>query len=277
MLDQITPLILTYNEAPNIGRTLERLSWAREIVVVDSFSDDETLEIISRFPHVRVFRRAFDSFAGQWSFGVKETGISTEWVMALDADFIITDELVEEMISLQPSEKDRGYKIPIVYCIDGRQLRSSLLPPLTVLYRRTCSGFLPDGHTHRVLLDGEIGRLNSLILHDDRKPLRRWLQSQQKHTILEGNKLLYADWNVLSWPDRIRRLRIVAPFAVLLYCLVYRRGILDGWPGIYYACQRMFVELLLSFHLLGNGLKGQRGNEILRSKEHCSQITRSSL
>lgn len=45
MMEQITPLILTCNEAPNIGRTLERLTWARDIVVVDSFSNDETVEI----------------------------------------------------------------------------------------------------------------------------------------------------------------------------------------------------------------------------------------
>ena len=49
MLDQITPLILTYNEAPNIGRTLEQLTWARDIVVVDSFSTDDTVEIASSF------------------------------------------------------------------------------------------------------------------------------------------------------------------------------------------------------------------------------------
>ena len=70
MRDQITPLILTYNEAPNIGRTLEQLRWAHEIVVVDSFSTDQTLEIVSQFPQVRVFQRVFDDFVGQWDFGL---------------------------------------------------------------------------------------------------------------------------------------------------------------------------------------------------------------
>ena len=80
MLDQITPLILTYNEAPNIGRTLESLSWASDIVVVDSFSDDETLEIAASFPQVRIFQRAFDSHRNQWEFGLRETEIKTPWV-----------------------------------------------------------------------------------------------------------------------------------------------------------------------------------------------------
>lgn len=48
LFDQITPVILTYNEAPNIERALEQLRWARDIVVVDSFSNDATLESISR-------------------------------------------------------------------------------------------------------------------------------------------------------------------------------------------------------------------------------------
>ena len=54
MLERITPLILTYNEAPNIARAIGGLSWAREIVVVDSFSDDETIQIATSFPNVRV-------------------------------------------------------------------------------------------------------------------------------------------------------------------------------------------------------------------------------
>ena len=61
MLDQITPVILTYNEAANIGRTLERLAWAREVVVVDSLSTDDTVAIAGRFPNTRVVQRPFDT------------------------------------------------------------------------------------------------------------------------------------------------------------------------------------------------------------------------
>src|ERR1700730_17884251 len=100
MFDQITPLILTYNEAPNIGRTLEQLRWAHDIVVVGSFSDDETLEIVAEFPRVRVYQRKFDTHEQQWNFGLKETGIKTEWVLALDADYTLSDELIAELRSI---------------------------------------------------------------------------------------------------------------------------------------------------------------------------------
>ncbi|HEU5130546.1 MAG TPA: glycosyltransferase, partial [Pyrinomonadaceae bacterium] len=93
MLTDITPLILTYNEAPNIARSLSALTWANDIVVVDSFSDDDTVAIARSDSRVRVFQRAFDTHRNQWEFGLKETGISTPWVLALDADYVLSDEL----------------------------------------------------------------------------------------------------------------------------------------------------------------------------------------
>lgn len=250
MLDQITPLILTYNEAPNIGRTLERLSWAREIVVVDSFSDDETLEIVSSFPQARVVQRAFDNHATQSNFGLANTGISSEWVLALDADFILTLELIEEISSLKPSSTTNGYSARLVYCLHGRQLRSSLLPRIAVLFRRLPARYVQDGHAHRVSVEGEIEILHSQILHDDRKPFGRWLESQQQYMALEARKLISASPQELNLADRLRKLRLAAPLAVLFYCLVIRVGVLDGRAGLYYAFQRMLAELLLSLYLL---------------------------
>ena len=57
MLENVTPVILTFNERENIGRTLERLSWARDVVIVDSLSRDDTVDIASQFKNVRLFRR----------------------------------------------------------------------------------------------------------------------------------------------------------------------------------------------------------------------------
>ena len=72
MLNAITPLILTYNESPNIRRTLEQLTWVKKIVIIDSFSTDATLEILKVFPQVHVFQRKFDSFASQCNYGLSE-------------------------------------------------------------------------------------------------------------------------------------------------------------------------------------------------------------
>src|ERR1043165_6995233 len=97
MLDQITPLILTYNEAPNIARALASLSWAGGVVLVDSFSDDGTLAIAKTVANVRVVQRVFDNHRNQWEFGLKETGIATPWVLALDADYVVPNDVVAEI------------------------------------------------------------------------------------------------------------------------------------------------------------------------------------
>jgi glycosyltransferase involved in cell wall biosynthesis len=262
MLQQITPLILTYNESPNVGRMLERLQWAREIVVLDSFSEDDTLEVASRHPQVRVFQRRFDTHQGQWNFGLKETGISSEWVLALDADYLLTDELVEELKALEPAEQIRAYRARFVYCVNGRPLNGSAYPPVSVLYRRARAAYVQDGHTQRVVVPGEVKDLKYPILHDDRKPLSRWVQSQNRYMKLESEKIRNTPFSRLGMADRVRKMRVLAPFAMLFYCLLIKGVILDGKVGIYYAFQRMFSELLLSLCLIECDLRGHGTGEI---------------
>jgi glycosyltransferase involved in cell wall biosynthesis len=259
MLERITPLILTYNEAPNIGRTLERLDWASDIVVVDSFSDDETLEIISGYPNARVFQRAFDNHRDQWNYGLSETGIKTDWVLALDADYVLTRQFEAEVKQLQPPAEVSGYRASFTYSINGRSLRSGIYPPVTVLYRRSAASYEQDGHTQKIAVSGIIERLKGRILHDDRKPLSQWLRSQVRYTQLEANKLLRTGDIQVSSSDRIRRWRVVAPLAMLFYCLIIRGGVLDGWAGFYYAFQRTLAETMLSLFLLEHDLRKSLG------------------
>ena len=68
MKSSITPLVLTFNEAPNIGRTLDRLAWAKEIVVLDSFSTDDTEAICRKIPSVRFIQRKFDDHTKPMEF-----------------------------------------------------------------------------------------------------------------------------------------------------------------------------------------------------------------
>jgi glycosyltransferase involved in cell wall biosynthesis len=250
MLDAITPIILTYNEAPNIGRNLKRLSWARDIVVVDSFSDDDTAAIDGQFPTARLFQRKFDSHATQWNFALQETGIATEWVLALDADHLLSDELIAELERMSPPDDLAGYEARYVYCIGSHLLRGAAYPPVTALYRRNRAIYRQDGHTQRVVVEGNIGTLQATINHDDHKPMNHWLASQNRYMALEAHKLRNLAPGELGMADRVRRLRVVAPLAMPIYCLFVKGAILDGKPGIYYALQRMLAELMLSLYLL---------------------------
>lgn len=255
MLEQITPLILTWNEEANIGRVLDKLRWAREVVVVDSGSTDATQTICQSFSNVRVVVRSFDNHAAQWNFGLKETGIQSEWVLALDADYVLTDALVNELRSLAPPEGTEGYSLRFCYCIHGRALSGSLYPPVTGLYRRERAHYVQDGHTQRSVVDGLVGELDACVLHDDRKPLGRWLTAQDRYAQLECDLLTKRKWGELRWQDRLRKMMFVTPWLVPLYCLTVGKGYKDGWYGLYYAMQRGVAEAILALKLLETRLK----------------------
>ncbi|MBI1240904.1 MAG: glycosyltransferase [Nostoc sp. RI_552] len=248
MLEQITPLILTYDEAPNIERTLQQLTWAKTIIVIDSYSTDETLEILSDYPQITVFKRKFDSFACQCNYGLQQ--VKSQWVLSLDADYILTDEIVNEINNLPLDTTIDGYFAKFKYCVFGKPLRGTMLPPRQVLYRREKASYQDDGHAHLVLVEGKSSQLTAYIHHDDRKSLNRWLWAQQRYMVIETKKLLETPNHELSLGDRIRKQKIFAPFIVLFYCLIIKGGILDGKYGLYYALQRVLAEILLSINLI---------------------------
>jgi glycosyltransferase involved in cell wall biosynthesis len=260
VLADITPVILTYNEAANIGRSLERLDWAREVVIVDSHSTDDTLAIAGRFPNVRVVQRPFDSHARQWRFAVEETGITSDWVLRLDADYMVEPALREEIAGLAPDPATAACEIAFTYCIDGRPLRASLYPALPVLFRRGRGRFVQDGHTEKLRIDGPVVTLARRLLHDDRKSLERWLQSQSRYQAQEAEKLASRPWSELSWPDRIRCTRVLGPVAVAVHCLLVKGLLFDGKAGLLYTAQRITADLILSMHLLRRDLDRMTGD-----------------
>lgn len=246
----ITALILTHNEAPNLARTLARLAFAAEIVVIDSGSTDGTQDLARTHPRVRVIERPFTSHADQWNFGLHDAGIATDWVLALDADFVLSDEAVAEIAALDPAANCDGYWASFQYCIDGQPLRGAAYPPVVVLYRRARARYRQDGHTQRVQIDGALGTLAGTIRHDDRKPLAHWLSSQSRYMRLEVAKLTSSAPGALGAVDRLRMAIVVMPPLMFVYCYLLRGGILDGKAGLYYALQRSAAELILSLYLV---------------------------
>lgn len=248
MTSAITPVILTYNEAPNLARTLERLRWADQVVVLDSFSTDDTEQIARSHPNTVFHQRTFDDHAKQWNYGVNLA--KTEWVLSLDADYVLQPGLVSELESLEPDPAACAYYIRFRYCVFGKPLRASLYPSRAALFRKGRCRYVLDGHTQRLEIDGATASLENGIDHDDRKPLSRWLWSQDRYAAAEVDKLLGAPADSLSMQDKLRRLVVVAPFAALIYSLLIRGTVLDGPAGWHYAFQRMTAELILSLRLL---------------------------
>lgn len=270
LLDRITPLILTFNELPNIARTTARLEWARRILVVDSFSTDGTVEFLRRNPRVELLQRRFDSFAGQCNFGL--THIQSEWVLSLDADYVCSEEIVREIASLPDSPTAAGFQASFKYCVNGRPLLGSLYPARTVLYRRKLAQYERDGHAHRVVVNGEIGRLAGVIYHDDRKPLEAWLAAQTRYAANEVQKLRSTAKGQLSLVDRMRLTKWIAPLVMPAYCLFGKGLILNGWAGLEYTLQRTYAELLLSLRLFAS-----ESDVLVARNEHGNPVPDSEV
>jgi glycosyltransferase involved in cell wall biosynthesis len=249
----ITPVVLTFNEAPNIGRCLDRLSWAARVVVVDSGSSDETAAIVARYPFAELSVRTFDSHTAQWNHAVSLA--RTPWVLSLDADYILPTDFASQIEHRALAHDVVAALLPFRYCIYGRPLRASLYPPRAVLFRPDHCRYEPDGHTQRLKIDGASATVQVTIDHDDRKPVGHWLASQAKYARLEADKLAALPPEQRRPLDRVRRTIVLAPPAIAFYTLFVKGTILDGWPGWFYAGQRIAAECVLSLELLERRLR----------------------
>lgn len=261
---RVTALVITYNEAVNLARCLDRLAWAERVLIVDSGSTDATLAIAQRYPNVDVVQRPFDSFAEQCNYGL--SCIETPWVLSLDADYELSAELERELGTLRDCDFV-AFEASFIYRIYGRSLRSTLYPARRVLYLREHARYKNVGHGHHLTIEGPVARLKGKIYHDDRKPLSRWLSSQRRYADQEAEFLLTADARQFGRADRVRRMAWPAPVAVFLYTLFWKRCLLDGWAGWLYVLQRTLAETMIALAIVDRKLAGDQGGANEASSE----------
>ena len=244
---QITPFVLTFNEADNIGRTLDSLRWAERVVVVDSRSTDTTEAIARSFANVSWHVRAFDSFRGQSEFAINQTGITTPFALALDADMVVPDTFLTELEDKFLARAFSGALTPFEFRIHGSPLKGSLLRPQLRLFRRSDVRVIQEGHGHKFAVSGDVYHCRARIVHDDRKPLERWVSSQLGYSRAERIRILDA-----VAPTALMRLRKagVMPILAGLYAYASAGGPFTGSAAKHYAWERVVFECLLSMRLI---------------------------
>ena len=247
MLDSITPVLLTYNEAPNIGRTLAQLAWANDIVVVDSGSTDDTLSILKAHPRVRVFHRDLDTHHAQWRYAMHDTDIVTPWVLRLDADYQVPKELVSEMAQLAPPGNLAAYEAAFDYAVFGRRLTTSLYPKKPVLLRIGSFSISDEGHTEGWVVNGPVAQLKRRLIHDDWKSMHAWAVAQARYMTRERQKLESRRAGLRDW---LRMHPPLMPLAVFFYCLFGKGLLFNGKAGLLYTLQRTIAEGILSVYIL---------------------------
>ena len=244
-----TALILTYNEEENIEMVLDKLRWVDRVIVLDSGSTDSTLTRIDNYPNTEVFYRKFDTHAAQWNFGL--TLVETEWVLTLDADYVLTPGFIKEVKEFVREEDLAACFTRFRFVVFGQPLLRNNTTRRPVLFRKSNCTYYDDGHTQRLKINGKTKAFKSYIFHNDRKPLSRWLSNLDRYSVKECAKLLdERDPRYNSFVPRVRRTKILAPFLVFFYCLLLNGAILDGWRGWHYTIQRTIVEFWFALRLI---------------------------
>lgn len=246
--DILNAVILTFNEKENIGRVLQKLHWLEKIIIIDSGSTDGTLEIIKSFSNTEIFYRKFDTHASQWNYGLEMC--TSKWILSLDADYILTPELIKEIIKFIKTDSCSAYNAAFEFCVFGTPVGNNNTTPRPVLFQKTRGIYYDEGHTQRLKINGATGNFKNKILHDDRKPLTRWLINQASYSLKEAKML--ADTSNVHLPIifKLRKTKVVAPFLVFFYCLFIQGLIFKGWRGWHYTLQRTMVEMMIALRLV---------------------------
>jgi glycosyltransferase involved in cell wall biosynthesis len=185
---KISAIVLTYNEEKNIRRCLESLQWVDEIIIVDSFSTDRTIEICSAYS-TKIFYRKFDDFASQRNFALSKA--SNEWVLIIDADEEVSFELMEEIKRvINRKEEVDGYYILRENFWFGKHLRygTNAGDYSLRLFRRDKVIYTKGIHEVPVI-DGKLRHLKGRIIHHSYTTLSQYLFKLNLYTDLESKEM----------------------------------------------------------------------------------------
>jgi glycosyltransferase involved in cell wall biosynthesis len=221
----ISAVVIARNEEAVIGRCIESLLWTREIVVVDSGSTDRTVEIC-RDLGATVYPADWQGPATQRNRGIDKS--TSEWILALDADEWVTDELRREIEqAITASGNVVAYRIPRLSSYCGRYMRHSGWWPdyVSRLFKRGDARF-GGGIVHdHLICDGPTGKLRSHLMHEPFKDLTKVLEKLNA----------YSTWGAQRLQEEGARSSLTRAVAhgvwAFLRTYILRAGFLDGREG----------------------------------------------
>lgn len=262
----ISVLVLTFDEELNIAACLQSVQWCDDVLVLDSFSTDRTVEIARRHG-VRVVQRRFDNYAAQRNFGLQQP-YKNPWVLMLDADERVGPDLQAEMLAAT-RDADPGtamFRMRRRDHLYGRWIRGSSGYP-------TWFGRL--ARVGRVRVERPIneeyhadGKLEDLRGHLDHYPFNKgfapWLAKHDRYSSMEAELRLSGSATRLTWahllsrdPDlRRRALKAFAyqlplrPVAVFIALYFLRGGIFEGRAGLTFCVLRAWYEFVIDCKLI---------------------------
>jgi glycosyltransferase involved in cell wall biosynthesis len=268
----LTAIILTFNEDNHLRRALESVaSFATDIVVVDSFSTDSTVAV-ARKAGARVFTRQFKNYADQFNFALHETGIDSDWILRLDADEIVHEDLaanIKAFLTAPPIDVT-GINLNRRHIWMGRWVRFGGRYPLTLLriWRRGHGMIenrwmdehivVKDGRT--ITLDGGFSdwNLNDITFFIDKHNRyatreaidvlnARYKLFDSQHTLARNGTSAQASMKRALKNHLYNRLPFwLGPILYFVWRFIFQFGFLDGRTGlVYHVLQGFWYRFLV--------------------------------
>lgn len=228
MPDTLSVAIVALNEEENLGRVLESVRWADEIVVVDSGSTDRTCEI-ARQHGARVIIEPWRGYTAQKNYALELC--TKDWILSLDADEEVSPELAEEIRGILASSGSRdGYSMPRKNLFLGRWMKHGGFypdPKLRLFRRGMAYSTGRDPHDRFEMKDNQrVGSLEGALIHHTYPTLTLYLEHMNRYSSV---------WNRVpgAVPQKFSIHAIVLrPLATFIYNYFLRLGFLDGREGL---------------------------------------------
>lgn len=225
-MHKVTAIIPTYNEEKNIEAAIQSVLWADEVIVVDSFSTDKTLEIAGKYPEVTIYEHEYVNSATQKNWIIPQA--KHEWIFLLDADEVASDELIQELKGVLKNPKEEvAYWIPRINKYMGKWVRYSGWQNDAVirLFKRDNCKY-QDKHVHsEIETDGKVGRLKYKIRHDAYKDFAIILKKIDT----------YSSWKAYDRRRKTKKVTafhlVVKPWFKFFKHYIMKLGFLDGRVG----------------------------------------------
>ena len=260
---QVSILVLTLNEEINIDACLKSLRFSDDIVVLDSFSTDRTLEIAQRFPNVRIVQRSFDTWSKHSNWALTQIKYKNPWVYYSDADEQVTPELRDEILKVisNPAIPHSAYRLRYKNMFMGRWIRRGGLYPVWILrlYKPDRVRYEDRQVNAHPVVNGSIGELQEHFIHYSfAKGLLSWFYKHNSYSQMEAIEAIRvlrgSMWDQLRGAFNrekairrrsIKNLSFYVPCRSLvrfIYMYFFKLGILDGTAGLNYAVMISMYE-----------------------------------
>jgi glycosyltransferase involved in cell wall biosynthesis len=225
----ISAVIITHNESRNIRRTLARLYWCDEIVILDSYSTDDTVDICREFG-CRVYFKTFEGYGTQKKFAVEQA--KNDWVLCLDADEVLSEALIREIIA-EFKEKPlcAGFLLPMNLVFLGREFRRGKESQRYFLriFQKDKGNFNEEKVHERIELQGTTKKMKHALQHYSYNSLKQWFEKMDRYTTMGAEEAVKKGKN-----KGIPALLIALPYYFIRYYFI-ERNFLNGLEGFYWS------------------------------------------